>query len=111
MSTDIPGLSGSSIDASVFSSWFKGSQTPKSSIQQVVALTERIFGGPCKVTIEDDPEIENLRSLVFNATTSLAVDEVVSHSRRWHREVKQLVQDSRNFRLSIDIHDAKHRVS
>jgi hypothetical protein len=105
MSIDITDLTGSNFDWLSSSGWLtkSQSQTPAACLGEIVALTERLFGGSCKVTIEEDPEIEGLRSLVFNAKTSLKVKEIVSQSRAWHREVRQLVRDPHNLRLSIDV--------
>jgi hypothetical protein len=105
MSINIPDLTDSNLDWLASSGWLakSPSQAPASCIRDVVALTQRLFGGPCKVTVEMDPEIEGLKSLVFEATTSLGVEELVARRRQWHREVRQLVRDPHNFRLIFDV--------
>ncbi len=105
MSIDLTGFTGLNLD------WLSStgglpkspSQSPASCLRDIVALTERLFGGSCKVTVEEDPEIEGLKSLVFEATTSLDVREIVARRRAWHREVRQLVQDAHNLCLLIDV--------
>lgn len=105
MSIDMPDLTGSNLDWLTPAGWLakSPSQTPASCLDDVVALTQRLFGGSCKVTVEMDPEIEGLNSLVFNASTSLGAKEIVAQCRLWHREVRQLVLDPHHLRLTIDV--------
>lgn len=105
MSIDLSSLSSPNLDWLASAGWLhKGDpKTPTSSLTDLIALTERIFGGPCKVTVEMDPEIEDLQSLVFEATTSLDSKEIAARRREWHREVRQLVRDAHNLRLIFDV--------
>lgn len=105
MSIDSPDLTGFTPDLLPPPGWLSksNSETPASRIREIVALTEGLFGGSCKVTVEMDPEIAGLESLVFEATTALDSREIVARSCKWHREVRQLVRDSHNMRLIFDV--------
>ena len=105
MSANMLDPSGSNFDFLASAGWLpkSPSQPPQSCIRQVVELTERLFGGPCQVTLEADPEIENYQSLVFCAKTSLGVHEIVDRRRQWHREVRQLVPGAHNFSIIFDV--------
>ena len=105
MSIDLSSLSSPNLDWLASAGWLhKGDpKTPASCLTDVVALTERLFGGPCKVTVEMDPEIEGLQSLVFEAKTSLSVQEIVARRRQWHREIRKLVSNPQDLRLIFDV--------
>src|SRR5688572_13702987 len=105
MSIDLSSLSNPNLDWLSSGGWLqKGDpRTPASCLTDLVALTERLFGGSCQVSVEMDPEIEGLQSLVFEVTTSLESQEIVARSRTWYREVRQLVRDSHNLRLIFDV--------
>jgi hypothetical protein len=105
MLIDLTDLTGSNFDwlSPAGSLGGSPSKTPECRLGEIVTLTQRLFGGSCKVTVESDPEIEGLKSLVFNAKTSLEVQEIVAQCRSWHREVRRLVRDPHHLRLTIDV--------
>jgi hypothetical protein len=55
----------------------------------VLKMTQNVFGrSVTKVLVEEDPEIENNRHILFEVdTTALAEDELFEAQTRWSREI------------------------
>ncbi|MCI0357413.1 MAG: hypothetical protein L0211_02885 [Planctomycetaceae bacterium] len=69
---------------------------------RVIEITERLFGGPASIRVEDDPEFP---SQYFVVTTPASGDthELVSKVDDWHRTIRAALGDGiSDYRLMVD---------
>ena len=68
----------------------------------VIEITERLFGGPVSIRIEDDPEFPS-RYFVISSPVSGEVEEIVAKVNDWHRQVRAELGDAIcDYRLLVE---------
>lgn len=68
----------------------------------VIEVTERLFGGPVSIRVEDDPEFPS-RYFVVSTPASGEVEELVAKVNDWHRTIREVLGDGiSDYRLMIE---------
>lgn len=76
---------------------------PPACLDSVLAMTNKLFGVQAKAVKEDDAELDEVYYLI-SAPTSASVEEAVAMNDEWHKNMLTIARnDSRYFRLMMDL--------
>ena len=70
----------------------------------ILEFTAELFKNPASITVEADPEIPGLESLVVRVAAAGSVAEIVELHSTWHRKVLEIAGDSAHqYRLALEV--------